>query len=207
MSKGSLAPLTGAAFVVLAVVSFVVPGEGPTATEDPLREIVRYYVDNEGSVIVASIIATFAALLFVFFGGVLRRVLRDAEGPGGVLSAVAFGGTLIFATGVALDATITFALADAADKLQPGSVQTLVALWNNDYLVFALGLALFLLASGISIVRHGALPKWIGWVAIVLGVLTITPVGFFAFLASGLLVLAMSIVMTMRARREPAAGT
>ncbi len=156
--------------------------------------------------IAGAILAAYAAMLFVFFAGVLRRVLRDAEGAGGVLSAVSFGGALIFATGVAIDSTLSFALADAADKLQPASVQTLTALFNNDFLVFITGLAIFLLATGISIVRHAALPKWIGWIAIVLGVLAITPIGFVAFLASGLLVLAMSVVMTMRARRGPAAA-
>ena len=53
-----------------------------------------------------------------------------------------------------------------------------------DYFIpLAVGLSTFLLATGISAVRHGALPKWLGWVAIVLGIATYTPAGFFAFLA------------------------
>ncbi len=79
------------------------------------------------------------------------RLRRDV-GPSGIWT-------------LALDATITFALADTIDKLQPAAVQALNALFNYDFLVFALGAQLFLLALGISLVRHGALPKWVGWIA------------------------------------------
>ena len=87
-----LAPLTGVAFFVLAIIAFAVSGEAPDPTEDPTREIVDFYVDNEGAQFFSAILGAIAATLFVFFGGYLRRVLRDAEGPGGVLSAVAFAG-------------------------------------------------------------------------------------------------------------------
>ncbi len=200
------APLTGAAFFVLAIASFAVTGETPD-TDDPVREIVRFYVDNEDSVVVAAILATLAASFFVFFAGVVRRVLRDAEGPGGILSAVAFGGAIIFAGGIALDSTISFALADTANKLQPVGVQALSALYSSDFLVFILGLQIFLLATGISVVRHGAMPAWIGWIAIVLGVLAVTPIGFFAFLVAGILILIISVLLTVRAHRGPAAAT
>ena len=41
---------------------------------------------------------------------------------------------------------------------------------------------MLLLATGLSIVLYGALPKWLGWIAILLGVIGLTPIGFFAFL-------------------------
>ena len=37
----------------------------------------------------------------------------------------------------------------------------------------AIGIVVLLLSSGLSIVRYGALPKWLGWVAIVLAVVGI----------------------------------
>ena len=74
------------------------------------------------------------------------------------------------ATGIAIDSTIAFALAEAADDIEPAAAQALQALWDNDFLPIALGSTVMLLATGLSIVRHGALPKWLGWIAIVLGV-------------------------------------
>lgn len=43
--------------------------------------------------------------------------------------------------------------------------------------------------------RIRAFPKWLAWIAIVLGVLAVTPAGFFVFLAYGIWVLLTSIVM------------
>jgi len=195
-----LAPLTGLAFVVLAVVAFAVSGEPPDATEDSAREIVNFYGDNKDAQFLGAILAAIAGTLFVFFGGYLRRVLSDAEGAGGFLAAVAFAGTIIFAAGLAIDGTITLTLAETADDIDPTAVQALGALYNYDFLPFAMGNQVFMLATGISVVRHGALPKWIGWIAILLGVLAVTPIGFFAFIGTGILVAIISVMLAMRAR-------
>ena len=65
---------------------------------------------------------------------------------------------------------------------------------------FAVGLQLFFLATGLAVVRTGVLPKWIGFVALLLGVIAVTPIGFVAFLAGGILVLVLSIILMLRAR-------
>jgi len=197
---GRFAPLTGLAFIVVVIVAIIVSGEPPDVNGDSTREVVDFYVDNKDEQIVGAALAGVAGALFVFFGGVMRSVLRRAEGEGGVLSAVAFAGAIIFAVGVALDGTITLALAESADDISPPAVAALSALWANDFLLFAMGLLIFLLATGMSIVRHGALPKWIGWVAILLVVIGVTPIGFVAFLGAALLVAVMSVMLTLRAR-------
>jgi hypothetical protein len=192
-------PLVGVAFVVVVVIGFAVQGEPPDA-EEPVREIVDFYLDNESSVMVGAVLEGFAGALLIFFGGVLRKALSEAEGDGGVLSVVAMAGAVVIAIGAAFDATISFALAETADDIEPASVHTLQALWNNDFIPFAMGNLVFTLAAGLAIVRHGALPKWLGWVAILLAVISLTPIGFFAFLATGIWILAVSIVLTLRFR-------
>lgn len=57
-------------------------------------------------------------------------------------------------------------LADKADTIDPAAVQALPALWDDDFLPLAMGTAVFMFASGPSTVRHAALPKWLGWAAI-----------------------------------------
>jgi len=195
-----LAPLTGLAFLVLVVIAFLTGSESPDASQDSAGEVVEFYVDNKGSFMFLAALEAVAATLFVFFAGSLRRVLRDAEGPGGILSAVAFAGAIIFATGIAIDATITFTLAETADDIDPVAVQTLNALYNNDFFPFAVGMQLFLLATGISVLRHRALPRSIGWIAIVLGVVATTPVGFASFIGGTILVAVISVMLAMRAR-------
>jgi hypothetical protein len=55
------------------------------------------------------------------------------------------------------------------------------------------GPTLFLLATGIAIVKGGALAKWLGWLGIVLGVVSLT--GFIGPLPAGIWVLVASIVL------------
>jgi hypothetical protein len=198
-----LAALTGLAFLVLVIVGFVIAGEPPNPSDDPVQEIIDFYNDNTDSVWIGSLIQALAGTLLVFFGGYLRKVLRAAEGEGHMLSAVALVGATIIAIGGALDATINIALAEAVDNvddLEPSAVQALSILWSNDFVPFAMGMQVFLLATGISVVRHGAMPKWLGWIAILFGVAAMTPVGFFAFFGAGLWVGAVSILLAMRAR-------
>jgi hypothetical protein len=194
-----LAPLTGVVFVVLAIIGFAIGGEPPGA-DDPPEEIVEHYVDNDSSVMFGAALATIAATFAVFFFGYLRKVLRAAEGAGGMLSLVAFAGAVIFALGIAIDSMISFTLAETAEDIDPTAVQGLQALWDNDFLPLALGTQVLWFATGLSVVLHGALPKWLGWVAIVLGVIAVTPIGFVAALLGAIWILIVSVMLTQRAR-------
>ena len=107
-----------------------------------------------------------AATLLVLFGGYLRKVLRAAEGEGHMLSSVVLAGATIVAVGAAFDATLSVALVETVDDIDPVGVQTLNALWNNDYIPIGLGAMILSLSAGLSVIRHGALPKWLGWAAI-----------------------------------------
>ena len=201
-----IAPLTGVAFVVLVIISFIIVGEPPSA-DDPVEEIVDHYIDNKDSIQIGAFLGTVAATLLVFFFAYVRKILRAAEGEGGMLSVLPLAGAVIIALGAAIDGTIAFAIAEAADDIEPTSVQTLQALWDNDFLPFALGTQVLWFSVGLSIVLHGALPKWLGWVAILFGIASLTPIGFFAFLLGIVWILVVSIMLTMQARGGSAPPT
>jgi hypothetical protein len=194
-----VAPLTGVAFVVVAIVGGIIGGEPPDA-DSPVREIVTYYTDNKTSIEVGSFVGVGAAVLLVCFGAYLRSVLSAAEGPGGMFSPLPLVGTAIVAVGLAIDTTISIALAEAVDDIEPAAVQALQALWDNDFVPFALGTLVFLLSAGLSIVRYGVLPKWLGWVALVLVVIGFTPLGFIAFLGAGVWIAIVSVMLALRGR-------
>ena len=195
-----IAPLTGTLFVAVALVSVLIAGEPPDVTEASTQEIVDFYSDNGDEVRIGSALIALAGALLVFFGAYLRRALRVAEGEDGYLSLVVFAGTIAMALGMALDGTINFAIADAIDDIEPTAAQALLTLWNNDFLPLLMGMFLFLTALGISVLRYGALPKWIGWIAIVLAIAALTPVGFVAFLGGAVLIVVISVLMTIRTR-------
>ncbi|MDQ3631524.1 MAG: hypothetical protein M3417_09730 [Actinomycetota bacterium] len=201
-SKEWLVPLTGVAFVLVGIIGFSITGE-PTSADEPVREIVDFYVDKKDSVQITAIAQVVAGLLLIFFGAYLRKVLRAAAPEEEILPLVAFIGLVIVAVGFAIDGTIFFALAETADDIDPVAVQALQALWDNDFLPGQLGVLAFLLATGISAIRSGALPKWLGWVMILLVIVGVTPIGFVAAIGAAILVLVLSIMLSLRARSAP----
>ncbi len=203
MKKEWLVPLTGVLFVVLLIMSFVVGGEPPDADE-PVQEIVEHYVDNDTEIWIGTALGGLALLSLLFFGAYLRKLFSAAEGPGGLLSPLILVATAIMAVGAAVDMTISVALVEAAEDIDPVAVQSLQALWDNDFIPIALGIMLLFLSVGLSVVRYGVLPKWLGWVAIVLAVLSFTPVGFFAFPLGGIWVIVVSVLLAVRAREAAA---
>jgi hypothetical protein len=195
------APLTGVAFVVLLVISFILSGSTPDP-DDPAQKVVSFYNDHDSKEIVSAVIGAYAMLFFVFFAGVLRATLRRTEPDPATLSTIAFGGGILVAVGGLIFAALSFTLGDLADKLDPSAMQALNALSGDFFFPLAVGTAIFLIASGIATVRGGLLPNWLGWAGIVIGVLAVTPVGFFAFLASLVWVLVTAIILATVA--EPA---
>jgi hypothetical protein len=196
--KAWLVPLTGVVFIVLVVIGFIVTGEPPDA-EDPVQDIVDFYRDDKDSIEAGVFLLALGTVFFVFFANYLRTVFRASA-----TSATILVGAAIFAVGGAIDGTISIAIAEAVDDIEPASVQTLQALWDNDFLPLAIGITVFLVSVGTSILRTAILPKWLGWVVLVVALVSVTPVGFFAFPATGLLILVLSIMFTIRERRASA---
>lgn len=204
MKKESLVPLTGVLFIVLLIASFAIGGEPPEASDD-VGEIVDHYVDNKDAIIGGSFVSVAAALSLIFFAGYLRKILSSAEDGGGMLPGIVLVGASIIAVGAAIDATILVSLAEAAEDIDPVAVQALQALWDNDFVPLALGAVTFLLSAGIAVVRSGALPVWLGWVAIALAVVGMTPVGFLGVIGGALWILVVSVMLSVRARSAAAA--
>jgi hypothetical protein len=188
------------------VIAFIVSGETPD-TDDSPQKILSFYVDNDAEQQWAAALLAWAAVFFLFFIGVLRTVLRVAEGAVGRLSTVAFGGGVVAAIGMLSFAGFTFALGDTADDgLTPQAAQALNALNSDFFFPVALGTAVLLISTGLATLRGAALPRWLGWAAVVVGVLAATPLGFFAFLAGLLWIAVTSIVLFTATPAAPSTG-
>ena len=192
------APLAGVVFFLLAVAAGIVGGETPSA-DDPTGEVVSFWEDEEGKQIAASLLIAWASLFFVWFAASWRAAIAGAEGGAGRLASIVYGGALIFATGAALLAGLSFGAAETAGDVPPAVTQTLSVLSSELFFPLAVGISLFLLGSGVAILRTRVLPVWLGWVALLLGILAVTPAGFFAFLAAILLTVVFSILLFLRA--------
>ena len=191
-----LMPLTGALFVLLAVIGFAVGGETPGIDGTPTE--IRADYDNEGKHHLAAYLVALASVALLFFAGHWRAVLRTAE-PRGRLANVALAGAAVAAAGFLVAALIHSAVAEAAQEetfTDPG-LQALNALDNWSFYPFSVGIAVFMLSSGIALVwGRVAFPAWVGIAALVIGILQLVPfLGFFAFLAAGAWILAVSLML------------
>src|SRR5215211_2973227 len=198
MNAKAIGPLTGILFVALAIVAFLVSGETPD-TDDSPREIVDFYLDNDDAQTASSALLALGCVALVFFLGSLRRVLRAAAGDEGGLSTVALLGGVVMAVGASIFAGIGFTLGDAANELPASAILTLNALNSDMFFTVAVGTAVFNLALGLAVLRHGGLPRALGWVALVVGIAGLTPLGFFAFLATSIVVVWASVALAMKA--------
>ena len=97
--------------------------------------------------------------------------------------------------------------ADNTDTIDPAAIQALNAFEFNFFMFFPVGLGTMLLASGLSVIRHGAFPKWVGWLGLASGILFITPAFFVGFVLAPLWILIVSIIGISRARAGGATPT
>ncbi|MDQ4040669.1 MAG: hypothetical protein M3141_02850 [Actinomycetota bacterium] len=200
-----LAPLSGVLFVALLVASFLISGEPPDSDES-LAEVLEYWRDDDSKVIASAILGIYGLVAFLWFLGALRSALRAAEGGTGRLSATAFAGGIVLAVGAAVGLAIQYAAAESAGDVPTQVTQTLSVLNAEYFIPFPVGLGVLLLATAVATIRHGPLPKWMGWVALVLGIAAITPAGFVAFIGFLPWVVIASIVLYLRPPAE-APGT
>jgi hypothetical protein len=196
-----LAPLTGVAFVVIVIAGFVIGGDTPGSHASAINADA-FYAKHHDKQMGAAFIVMIGAAFLPFFASSLRRALDWAGGTGRLASA-SFAGGVIATGGFFLLSTIHIALADAGGKTTPQATQALNVLDNNDYIPMAGGFGVFMIANGLALLRYGALPRWLGWTALIIGISIFTPAGFIGFLLSGLWILVTSIVLFQRERTQP----
>ena len=194
-----LAPLTGLVFVAIVVFVFATGGSTP-GDHDSAQQVQAFYGQHHDKHMTLAFIMAISIPFLLFFISILRYELRRAGGSGQLANA-AFAGGVLAAAGFGILAFVHLALADAggSDKTI-GTTQALNVLDNNDFLPMAAGMGVLVLAGGLSAIRHGGLPKWLGWAGVVIGAASFTPAGFFAFLLSGIWVVIVSILLTLGRR-------
>jgi Domain of unknown function (DUF4386) len=206
-SREWLVPLLGVLFLVLLFASFIIQGD-PKDASHPADEVKNWYLDNKDSAEAGAFLGTVAAAVLVFYGAYLRKVLTVAqdEGVGAMLPILVLIGASIIAVAGAIDNMLIFATADRADDIAAPSVQTIQAIYDGDFAPFILGVIVFNWSVGLSVLRSGVLPKWMGWGAILFGVLSLAgPISFVGLAGAALWVLVSSIMLSLRARSAPAA--
>ena len=212
-----LGGLLGIAFIVVWLPAFLSKGVTPVYN-DPIDETREWWQDDGLRYLLAQYVVLLAAMVLLLpFMVALTSMLGRAEGGAKLWSRVSLiGGVCFIATELAAGAAWT-ALAVGADTLSDDGMVTLMYLDVGAFQIVGFGLAVFVAAASLVIATTGALPRWIEYAGLPLGVaLFVTPlafvddnpegfldlVGFLAFLLTNVWILVIAISMARR-RDEP----
>ena len=190
---------------MLVLVAFFPLGGNTPEGDASARKVVSFYSDNDTREMIAAVVLALSAVPLLYFTAILRDRLRAALPGRSVIPAFALGGGVVAAGGFVTAATLHFALADYAGDIQPAAAQAINALDGDFFLPFTTGLAVLVLASSVGAIRAGILPKWLGWVGVVLFVVFFTPAGFIAFGLTGIWIIVGSILLYLREAPAPTA--
>ena len=171
--------ICGLAAVALLVGSF--PFTGATPEPGASADKVADYLDRSSALTWTGIdLELFGLALLIVFAGRMWAILREAEGAGGWIATTGFGAALAALTVLLVgDATIMGAAFKAGrDGLDPAVVGAMYTVqWHAD-LVYGAVNAVFFAAAALLVLRHGALPRWLGWLALVVAVGLVATVPF-----------------------------
>jgi hypothetical protein len=206
----------GAGFVVFTIAAFIVGGEPPSVS-DPAADVVSYFDDDRGQVLVSSFLFAVALGFWVWFGGTLASTLRErGEGRVGatIVGAVsAFVSIQLVTTGI--NAILAHSVARAGDD---GVVQALFNLtWGLD-VVAAIPSAVFFVAASLGLKRTQMIPAWLSGAGIgVAGLFVLrstnwatdgfwSPTGGFVFILIPLALLWILVTSIVLVRAAPASS-
>lgn len=156
--------LGGILFVVLIVVTIVLGGSPPKTSDTP-KKIADYFADHVDDIKWAGFVGALATIPLFFWLGSVWRTMRRAEGGVPRLAVVALAGIVfgsVLGTGAGLvgNAMTLRGVAGTGGADETKFFYTLSWVFTA---TSAIGIAIFISAFSIVIIRTGALPKLIGW--------------------------------------------
>lgn len=202
------APLSGLVFLVFAVAGNALQGSTPALHGDPAA-VADFYTDNSTAIAVGMMLSLISIFFLGWFLAVLRHRLALAEGDGGWITPLAWGGGV--ATATLLAAGFALNSAGALRARESGITPDVAAVFYDSGLVLvglagSIAMSILLAATAVIILRCGALPRWFGYVSAALATLGLaTPVAFVLSLLFPLWVAAAAILL-MRTTPVDAAG-
>ena len=178
LSDDRYAGVAGILFVVaLAGEAAVAFGVGVNQ-DDPAAKIATALYDHRGRLLVIAYLSVVYAAMFPIYLGRLYHLLREEPGrprPRALGSLVLAGGVLFVALHAVSDVGITglfgAKLASFGFQHDPGVSYTLYLMtYALDSVGDVFG-SLFAFAAGLLVIASGVLPRWLGWVSILVGIL------------------------------------
>jgi hypothetical protein len=161
----------GIIFVIMQMVAqgmIQVGGMEPSFTASA-SEVTRFFTSRDPTLVqIGDYVSALSFVAFIWFLGALRSTLRDAEGESGWLADVAFGCGLI-SSAISVIGGWSLAFFRVGNGLDPETARLIFDLGNFAFASTWVLLAGMLFAVGAVALRTGAMPRWLGWGSLLLG--------------------------------------
>ena len=195
-------PLSGILFVVIVIFGVVVLGGDTPGSNDPGREVLSYYDAHDVREGVAAFLLAASVPFLVGFAVSLAMALWPAPGAGRpVWEIVLIAGSALTAAVILVTAVVHFALTDGAtNDASPSALQALNLIDGNTWVGFNAGFGVMMLGAAGSLIPRVRAYRWLGWVALVVGIAFFIP---FADFIALLLTLVWILVVSVMLWRSP----
>lgn len=192
--------LAGPLFLVLGLAAILLQG-GTPGEKDSADQIIKHFADNDTRSVASVFLWGPAAAALLVFVSRLRAGIDDRARA--ARSLLVAGGSVL-ATAMLIGASVTLGLVTASHEGFKDAAQALNSLNAGMWIPFVIGMGVLLIGAGLSVLRTGILPRWMGWVAAVVGVVSLLGPGGFAGFALGPIWIAVAGVMLYTRQDAPA---
>jgi hypothetical protein len=190
-------PLFGIVFVVLVLIGGpLLQGSTPDNTASAAA-VIAFYTAHQSRENAGVYFLAFAFIAFLYFAGTLRARWRGQPGCE-ALAAVVLAGAAIEVVGQCAGLSGIFALTADPARLSAGAAQALNLMANNLLVISAAGNFLFCVTAGVMMLRgRGIVPRWLGWMIIVVGIMyVLAPIEFIGFYLMLIWIVIVSVMLT-----------
>jgi hypothetical protein len=179
LHEEQLAPLAGVAVPILGLAGLIVL-EGPADRPEVNVAASSFlsYFQKSDTVTLGSFLLVLSVAAFLWFLGSLRAVLQSGEGGVGRLTSIAYGGGIATAVMWLVLPSVSVLGALDAENLTPQAAKTIFILGDAFIYPASVAAAVLVVATGHIALRTAALPRWLAWASLLLGLwLLIPPLG------------------------------
>ncbi|MDQ1689736.1 MAG: hypothetical protein QOK42_2711 [Frankiaceae bacterium] len=196
---------TGPVFTVLFYAAiFGLEGSTP-GEKDSAKSVTAYYNSHQGRGMAEVFLTPLLVLLLVLFVSHVRTLARIAAGGTGSGPTVMVSGAILWGAGMLVGSLLGLALLSSAHHGQDQVAQTVNVMNAAGWVPFIAGIAVTLVGAGMTVLATGLLPRWMGWVAVVAGVISLAgPGGFLGFWVGPIWMLVAGILLARRTTVAPA---
>lgn len=181
-----IAPLAGVVFAGASIAGDLTIGPFPDGST-PAADLPGYYAAHGAQVALGGTLLGLGGVFFAIFGSALWARLRGAAVPAVVSGVVLLGAAVDTMTDLTSGAQYNLLGSIGADRnVTPAALQAL-HIYGAEFGVGG-GATLFLLGIAVAGIGYRAVPRWLAWTGLVLGIAQFGPPPF-GFLASMVLLL------------------